>query len=176
MPVNHSPPLLDVAGSTSGGAGTRLYLREDELDRAIDLFGRAHRSLWQAAQDRLHAHALGPAHLRALAAVRRLSEAGTGPSVGALQANLGVRKQSLARVLTELETAGLVRRAAPAGGDRRQRLLALTPAGKEAEQAASAALRERLAAAFRRVGPEAVAGARGVLAALLEPDAPGPET
>lgn len=170
MPVNHSPPPLDVSVPSSGGGGNRLYLREDELDRAIDLFGRAHRSLWQAAQERLNAHALGPAHLRALAGIRRLGEAGQGPSVGALQSHLGVRKQSLARVLDELESAGLMRRAPPAGGDRRQRLLALTSAGIEAEQAASAALRDRLAAAFRRVGPDAVAGARGLLAALLTED------
>jgi DNA-binding MarR family transcriptional regulator len=155
MRVNQSRPAPEV--SSEG----RLYLREDELDRAVDLVFAATRRFWKAAETALEAHDLGPAHYRALAAIRREE----GLTVSALQARLGVRKQSLARVLGELEAAGLAKRE-PGKSDRRQRLLALTEAGRAAERAASAALRERLAQVFRSAGADAVAGARAVLAAL----------
>jgi DNA-binding MarR family transcriptional regulator len=146
-----SPPRVDG----------RLYLREDELDRAAELIFRAARQFWRAAEGPLAAQELGPAHYRALAAVRREE----GMPVKALQARLGVRKQSLQRVLNELEAAGLIARI-PGARDRRERLLTLTDLGREAERAASAALRERLGQVFRLAGADAVAGARAVLAAL----------
>jgi DNA-binding MarR family transcriptional regulator len=139
----------------------RIYLKEDELDRAVDLVFVAARRFWKTAEDALDAHDLGPAHYRALAAIRREE----GLPVSELQNRLGVRKQSLARVLSELEKAGLVRRE-PGLEDRRQRLLTLTEAGRDAEREASAVLRERLGQVFRAAGADAVAGARVVLAAL----------
>lgn len=156
MPVNQPRP---AAGAVEG----RLYLKEDELDRAVDLVFAASRRFWRSAEDALAAHDLGPAHYRALAAIRREE----GLAVSDLQARLGVRKQSLARVLGELEKAGLIQRA-PGREDRRQRLLTLTDTGREAERDASAALRERLAQVFRAAGADAVSGARAVLAALAE--------
>jgi len=155
MTVNQPRPA--PAASAEG----RLYLREDELDRAVDLVFTATRRFWKTAEDALTTHDLGPAHYRALAAIRR----DEGLAVSTLQAQLGVRKQSLARVLGELEKAGLLARE-PGRDDRRQRLLTLTEAGRAAERAASAALRERLAQVFRAAGADAVAGARAVLAAL----------
>ena len=151
----------------SGRVDGRLYLREDELDRAADLVFRAARRFWRAAEGPLSRSDLGPAHYRALAAVRRGESAPGGLPVKALQERLGVRKQSLQRVLNELEAAGLLVRA-PGLRDRRERLLALTDLGREAERAASAALRERLGQVFRLAGADAVAGARAVLAALAE--------
>lgn len=153
MPVNQPRPDL--------GADARLYLKEDELDRAVDLVFAAARRFWRHAEAPLAAQDLGPAHYRALAAIRRQE----GLPVSALQEQLGVRKQSLARVLSELERAGMIARA-PGAADRRQRLLTLTPSGRDAERAASAALRERIAQVFRASGADAVAGARIVLAAL----------
>jgi DNA-binding MarR family transcriptional regulator len=155
MPVNQPRPGPDAAPEG------RLYLKEDELDRAVDLVFASTRRFWRAAEPALSAHGLGPAHYRALAAIRREENA----PVSELQARLEVRKQSLARVLGELEQAGLIARA-PGAEDRRQRLLRLTPAGREAEREASAALRDRLAQVFRAAGADAVAGARAVLAAL----------
>lgn len=141
----------------------RLYLKEDELDRAVDLVFAAARRFWRTAEDVLEAHDLGPAHYRALAATRR----DEGLPVSRLIAQLGVKKQSLARVLGELEREGLIRREA-GRDDRRQRLIYLTETGREAERAASAALRERLGQVFRAAGADAVAGARAVLTALAE--------
>jgi DNA-binding MarR family transcriptional regulator len=145
------------------GLEGRLYLREDELDRAAELVFRAARQFWRAAAGPLADQELGPAHYRALAAIRR----DEGLPVKTLQTRLGVRKQSLQRVLNELETSGMIARA-PGQRDRRERLVTLTDAGREAERAASAALRERLGQVFRLAGADAVAGARAVLAALAE--------
>lgn len=158
MPVNQSRPSPLAEG--------RLYLKEDELDRAVDLVFVASRRFWKYAAEALDARQLGPAHYRALAAVRREE----GIPVSELQSRLGVRKQSLARVLSELEEGGFLRRE-PGQEDRRQRLVFLSEAGREAEREASAALRERLGQVFRTAGAEAVSGARAVWTALAaEPE------
>ncbi|MBL8551531.1 MAG: MarR family transcriptional regulator [Hyphomonadaceae bacterium] len=141
-----------------------LYLREEELDQAVDLFFLASRRFWRTAENALTARNLGPAHYRALAAIRRMEPP---PSVTQLRERLGVRKQSLARVLDGLERAGLVAKHADAR-DARQRKLVLTEAGRIAERDASAALRERLAQAFRTIGDQSVPGALALLEALTE--------
>lgn len=156
MPVNLTRP-----SSAANLAEARLYLKEDELDKAVELVFLAARRFWRSAEGPLGARGLGPAHYRALAAIRRAE----GLSVSALRAHLDITKQSLARVLSELETEGLIERQ-PSNQDRRQRLLRLTEAGRAAERDASAVLRERLAQVFRASGAEAVAGARAVWAAL----------
>ncbi|MET0181345.1 MAG: MarR family transcriptional regulator [Caulobacterales bacterium] len=158
MPVNQTRPAPDLPEG-------RLYLREEELDRAVDLIFAATRRFWRSAEGALTANGLGPAHYRALAAIRR-SE---GLPVSALLTRLDVRKQSLARVLADLEKAQMILRE-PGEEDRRQRLLSLTAAGREAEREATAALRERLAQVFRLAGADAVAGARTVLGALAAED------
>lgn len=159
MPVNQSKTAQ--GSPTPASPEGRLYLKEDELDRAVDLVFAATRRFWKTAEDALAAHDLGPAHYRALATIRR----DEGLAVSELQSRLGVRKQSLARVLGELEKAELIQRETGAT-DRRQRLVRLTAAGRDAERDASAALRERLGQVFRAAGADAVAGARVVLSAL----------
>jgi DNA-binding MarR family transcriptional regulator len=52
----------------------RLFLREEELDRAVDLVLAAARVFFQSAAPALSDHGLGPAHYRALAAIRREGE------------------------------------------------------------------------------------------------------
>jgi DNA-binding MarR family transcriptional regulator len=150
----------------TAGPDRRLYLKEEELDEAVDLYFLASRRFWRVAEPALNARRLGPAHYRALAAIRRFD---APPSVTTLRERLGVRKQSLARVLKELERAGLIGRI-PDTRDRRQRLLTLTEAGAAAERAASAALRDRLRRAFRTVGADAVDGAIALLNALIAED------
>jgi DNA-binding MarR family transcriptional regulator len=146
----------------------RLYLRAAELDRAsADLFAAA-RAFWRSAEAPLRTLGLGGAHYRAMSAIRRTP----GLRVGQLQEALGVRKQSLARVLSELEAAELIARE-PAASDRRARRLTLTDTGHAAEAQVSAALRERLSEVFRAAGAEAVAGARSVWAGLIALDAEG---
>lgn len=167
MAVNQTRPISAHAATPGEEAERRLYLREDELDRAVDLIFAAARRFWRAAEGPLQNAGLGAAHYRALAAIRRSEPV----AVSALTARLGVRKQSLARVLDDLAGAGFVSRE-PGQRDRRQRLLRLTEAGRFAEREASAALRERLAHIFRAAGADAVAGARIVLGALAADEAP----
>ncbi len=162
MPVNLTRPAPEPVGPEA-----RLYLKEDELDRAVELVFAATRNFWRAAEGPLEARGLGPAHYRALAAIRR----DEGLPVSALREHLAVTKQSLARVLSELEREALIERL-PGPADRRQRLLHLTAAGRTAERDASAALRDRLAHVFRMAGADAVAGARLVMAALAAEEAP----
>lgn len=157
MPVNLRPQ------SGAPAADARLYLKEEELDRAVELLFAATRRFGRGADPILAARGLGPAHYRALSAIRRAE----GLAVTALREALGVRKQSLARVLDDLETGGLLTRA-PGAQDRRERRLFLTEAGRDVEAEVSTALRDRLAAVFRTCGAEAVAGARTVWAALAE--------
>lgn len=157
MPVNLRPH----AGAPTPDA--RLYLKEDELDRAVELMFAAARRFARTAEGPLASRGLGPAHYRALAAIRRAE----GQPVSALRETLGVRKQSLARVLDELEAAGLIARL-PGETDRRERRLVLTGPGREVETEVSAVLRERLANVFRTCGAEAVTGARAVWAALAD--------
>lgn len=157
MPVNLRPQTGAPA------ADARLYLKEDELDRAVELLFAAARRFGRGAEPLLAARGLGPAHYRALSAIRRAE----GLPVSTLRDALGVRKQSLARVLDDLDQAGLVTRAA-GQRDRRERRLHLTADGRAIEAEVSAALRDRLAAVFRACGSDAVAGARTVWAALAE--------
>jgi len=147
----------------ASSAEARLFLREDELDRAADLILAAARTFFKAAEPSLSRWKLGPAHYRALAAIRREADL----TISELLQRLHVRKQSLARVLNELEAAGLIERR-PSPKDGRARLLRLTPEGAIAERDASNALRERLAGVFRAKGPDAVFAARSVLTALLQ--------
>jgi DNA-binding MarR family transcriptional regulator len=142
-------------------SGRSGVLTEEQLDRGVELIFAASRKFWRAAEGPLQARQLGPAHYRALAAIRRAEHL----PVSALRNTLAVRKQSLARVLRDLQIAGFIERA-PGEEDRRQRLIALTEAGRAAEREASAALRQRLAAVFRQTDPRAVAGMEEVLAAL----------
>jgi DNA-binding MarR family transcriptional regulator len=79
---------------------------------------------------------------------------------------LGVTKQSLNRVLRGLVKDGLVE-ARVGDKDRRERHLYLTDEGALLEQTLSDAQRARMRAAFRDAGPEAVAGFRTVLEAMM---------
>ena len=84
-----------------------------------------------------------------------------------LLAILGVTKQSLNRVLRTLIEDGLVEsRVGPT--DRRERNLYLTEAGEALENRLSDAQRARMRDAFREAGPEAVAGFRRVLEAMMD--------
>ena len=159
----HSWPKAMTVNLTRPPAPKSLFT-EDELDRGVELIFAASRQFWRAAEGPLQARNLGPAHYRALAAIRRAEHL----PVSALRNTLGVRKQSLARVLRDLQVAGFIERA-PGEEDRRQRLIALTEAGRSAEAEASDALRAKLAQVYQDIGEEAVADVNDVLAILAEP-------
>jgi DNA-binding MarR family transcriptional regulator len=139
-----------------------LFLREEEIRRGVELlyFGYGH--LTRAIDSDLAAQGLGRAHHRALYFVARQP----GLMVGELLKLLGITKQSLGRVLTELTDRGLVEMK-PGAQDRRQRLLRLTATGTALEAALFESLRERMSHAYAEAGQGSVAGFWTVLEGLI---------
>jgi DNA-binding MarR family transcriptional regulator len=88
-------------------------------------------------------------------------------NVNRLLAILGVTKQSLNRVLRTLIEDGLVD-SRKGVADKRERHLFLTEKGAELEGQLSEAQRAQMRAAYRKAGPEAVAGFRQVLEAMMD--------
>ena len=143
-----------------------LFLREEQIRQAQDMFFFASRDLAGSADQPLAQHGLGRALHRALHFIARAP----GLTVTDLLGVLGVTKQSLSRVLAPLVAQGLV--AQETGrADRRQRLLRLTEAGVALERALFEAQRERLLAAYREAGGPAVEGFRRVMRAVMSPSA-----
>jgi len=135
-----------------------LYLRDRDLEEALDLVMSATRRLTASAGETLEKRGFGMAHYRVLHTLSR------HPSipVARLLEILEIRKQSLHRVLTPLVEAGLVTQE-PGEKDRRQRLLKLSPDGEALVRELTEQARADLAEAFRLAGPAAVAGFRSVL-------------
>lgn len=138
-----------------------LFLREAEVRRGLELMFAGQAELARAIAPILDEAGIGRAHQRALYFVGREPDL----TVGALLSRLGVTKQSLNRVLTELATRGLVE-SRIGRDDRRQRLLRLTDDGKELEARLFEAMRARLAAAYAQAGQQAVGGFWAVLEGL----------
>lgn len=142
-----------------------LFLTDDQLRRGIEAMFFAYRA-FTADPDMILAELdYGRAHHRALHFIHR----DPGLTVTALLAVLGVTKQSLNRVLRTLIDDGLVE-SRVGRRDRRERLLHLTAAGTALERRLSEAQRARMRAAYRRAGPQAVAGFRQVLEAMMDPE------
>lgn len=152
---------------TPAPAGANLlFLREEEIRSAQDLLFFAYRDFTGDADVILEARGLGRAHHRALHFIGRHP----GITVSELLGILRITKQSLARVLSVLLAEGLVAQA-QGRADRRQRLLTLTPDGQALERRLFERQRDRLAAAFRQAGPQAVDGFRHVLRAIMDEEA-----
>ena len=142
-----------------------LFLTDDQLRRGIEAMFFAYRAFTADPDMILADMDYGRAHHRALHFVNREP----GLTVTALLAVLGVTKQSLNRVLRALIDDGLVE-SRVGRRDRRERQLFLTPAGTALERRLSESQRARMRSAYRRAGPQAVAGFRQVLEAMMDPD------
>jgi len=142
-----------------------LFLTDEQLRQGIEAMFFAYRG-FTADPDRILATmAYGRAHHRAIHFIAR----SPGTTVNNLLAILGVTKQSLNRVLRTLVEDGLVKSRVGAQ-DKRERNLSLTEEGIALERQLSDAQRARMRAAFRAAGPEAVAGFRDVLEAMMDKD------
>jgi DNA-binding MarR family transcriptional regulator len=147
----------------SAGGESLLFLTDDQLRKGIEAMFFAYRG-FTADPDRILAEkGYGRAHHRAIHFINR----SPGTTVNNLLSILGVTKQSLNRVLRALVEDGLVDSRVGAR-DKRERHLYLTPTGQALERELSTAQRDRMRAAFRRAGPEAVAGFRQVLEAMMD--------
>jgi DNA-binding MarR family transcriptional regulator len=152
-------------GAHQHGGESLLFLTDEQLRKGIEAMFFAYRA-FTADPDRILAnYAYGRAHHRALHFINRAP----GTTVNGLMTILGVTKQSLNRVLRTLIEDGLVE-SRVGREDRRERNLHLTEAGRALEAELSDAQRERMRDAYRRAGPDAVAGFRRVLEAMMEPE------
>jgi DNA-binding MarR family transcriptional regulator len=152
----------DNAASGHSHAGL-LFLREEEFRIAQDTMFFAMRDLTDAPDAILAELGMGRAHHRCLHWICRRPEL----KVGELLDILAITKQSLARVLGPLIRQGYVAQA-KGQKDRRQRLLTLTEKGAALERKLFEAQRERLAAAYREAGGQAVDGFRRVLRGMTK--------
>lgn len=150
------------SASNSPPAASALFLREDEIRRGIELLYFGYTSMVRGPDTLLDAEGLGRAHHRAIYFIARRPRL----PVGELLRLLGITKQSLGRVLTELQQRDLVTQQIGTT-DRRQRLLSLTPAGMALEAALFTQLQRSMAAAYAEAGQSAVTGFWNVLTGLI---------
>jgi len=150
---------------TTMGNETLLFLTDDQLRKGIEAMFFAYRGFTADPDRILTDKGYGRAHHRAIHFINRTP----GTTVNNLLAILGVTKQSLNRVLRTLINDGLVR-SEIGTRDKRERHLYLTESGCTLESELSDAQRDRMRAAFRQAGPEAVVGFRQVLEAMMDID------
>lgn len=148
--------------ASSSTAASPLFLREPELRRGMELLYFGHGHLTSTVDRQLAEHGLGRAHHRALYFISRSPDL----TVSELLGLLGITKQSLGRVLTELIERGLVE-SRSGERDRRQRLLRLSAEGATLEKQLFIEVRERLSSAYARAGQQAVGGFWAVLEGLI---------
>lgn len=140
-----------------------MFLREEEVRRGLDLLTLGAAQLARLADPILAAEGLARGHHRALTLIVRRP----GMTVGTLLRLLGVTKQSLGRVTSELAARALIELRGNAE-DRRQRLWWPTEAGRALEARVFAALAERVRDAYGRAGQQAVSGFWQVLDGLIQ--------
>ena len=153
-----------MADPTASGESL-LFLTDEQLRKGIEAMFFAYRGFTADPDRILEGMDYGRAHHRAIHFIHR----SPGTTVSNLLATLGVTKQSLNRVLRSLIEDGLVE-ARIGRRDKRERHLHLTPKGQELERELSDAQRARMRAAYRAAGPQAVAGFRQVLEAMMDPE------
>lgn len=146
----NAPSSLGMANPATASA---LFLREAEVRRGIELLYFGHSHLMRTLDDMLAREGLGRAHQRALYFIARRP----GLVISDLIALLGITKQSLSRVIKDLETRALIKLSTGAT-DRRQKELRLTDTGASLEARLFAEMRSRMAAAYGDAGQDAVTG------------------
>ncbi|MFQ6016796.1 MAG: MarR family winged helix-turn-helix transcriptional regulator [Kiloniellaceae bacterium] len=140
-----------------------LFLREEELRRAIELLFFAYRDFTAEPDQILAQYGFGRAHHRVVYFVGRHPAI----TVTELLKILRITKQSLSRVLGQLIAEGFIVQR-PGVRDRRRRLLELTEAGRALERRLTENQRARIARAYREAGAEAVEGFRMVLFNMID--------
>lgn len=144
---------------------TLQYLSDEQVRQGIEAMFFAYRGFTRDPDRILATMAYGRAHHRAIHFIAR----SPSTTVNNLLGILGVTKQSLNRVLRTLVEDGLVE-SRVGQNDKRERHLRLTDAGARLERQLSDAQRARMREAYRAAGPDAVAGFRTVLEAMMEPE------
>ncbi|MEX6723098.1 MarR family winged helix-turn-helix transcriptional regulator [Parapedomonas caeni] len=142
-----------------------LFLREAELRRGVELLYFAYRDFTKGPDKLLEQYGFGRAHHRALYFIARRP----GLTVSDLLKLLSITKQSLSRVLNDLQAKGYVT-SEVGREDKRQRLLSVTEAGAALEREVFEIQRERMIQAYGQAGQQAVTGFWAVLLGLIDQD------
>ena len=157
--------LLRSASPSAAPTASPLFLREAEIRRGIELLYFGYSNMVKGADVHLAAQGLGRAHHRALYFIARRP----GMPIGDLLDLLNITKQSLSRVLGDLQARALVVQAVGTR-DRRQRMLSLTPAGERLETELFECLKGGVTRAYGHAGQAAVTGFWQVLTGLIPPE------
>lgn len=157
--------MAETQGAGTQGGSALLFLTDEQLRQGIEAMFFAYRGFTADPDRILEGLHYGRAHHRAV----HFINCAPGTTVNNLLSILGVTKQSLNRVLRTLIEDGLVE-SRVGRMDKRERHLFLTEKGEELEQQLSDAQRSRMRAAYRAAGPDAVAGFKQVLEAMMDPD------
>ncbi len=157
--------MSDTRPAPVFGGESLLFLTDEQLRQGIEAMFFAYRGFTADPDRILSEMSYGRAHHRAIHFINRAP----GTTVNNLLAILGVTKQSLNRVLRTLIDDGMVE-SRVGKVDKRERHLFLTDKGKTLEAKLSDAQRARMRAAYKDAGPEAVAGFRKVLEAMMDAD------
>src|ERR1700676_4647405 len=131
--------------------GEAPFLSDEEVRQGIELLFFAYRDFTAEPDAILAQYGFGRAHHRVVHFVGPHPQMTVGETLGILR----ITKQSLNRVLGQLLRQGFIVQHRGAQ-DRRQRLLELTPSGRELERGLSELQRARVAAAYRQAGAQAV--------------------
>jgi DNA-binding MarR family transcriptional regulator len=135
---------------------------EEEVRQGIELLFFAYRDFTAEPDAILARYGFGRAHHRVIHFVGRHPQM----TVGELLAILRITKQSLSRVLGQLVRQKFILQQ-PGSYDRRQRLLELTPKGRDLERQLSEPQRLRIANAYRQAASQAVEGFREVMLRII---------
>ena len=132
------------------------------MRQGIELLFFAYRDFTAEPDAILARYGFGRAHHRVIHFVGRHPQI----TVGELLAILRITKQSLSRVLGQLVRQEFILQQ-PGAHDRRQRLLELTPKGRDLERKLSEPQRARIGSAYRQAGPRAVEGFREIMLRII---------
>lgn len=134
----------------------------EEVRQGVELLFFAYRDFTAEPDAILARYGFGRAHHRVIHFVGRHPHM----TVGELLAILRITKQSLSRVLGQLVRQNFILQQ-PGPHDRRQRLLELTPKGRDLERQLSEPQRSRIANAYRQAGSRAAEGFREVMLQII---------
>jgi DNA-binding MarR family transcriptional regulator len=135
---------------------------EEEVRQGIELLFFAYRDFTADPDAILTKYGFGRAHHRVIHFVGRHPQMTVGELLGILR----ITKQSLSRVLGQLVRQEFIIQR-PGAHDRRQRLLELTPKGRELERQLTQPQRARIADAYQQAGAQAVEGFRKVMLGII---------
>ena len=133
-------------------ADPRLFLRDEELDRALDLLLNTSFVLSETSMLAQTESGLDRNSFSLLLLLR------STPRIGISEARkvLGMTLPTFARLIAKLEEVKLISKTS-GNTDRRERLLSLSAEGEKVIAPATQAMRETIRRAWRTVGPEKVA-------------------